>query len=56
VTESGPAFVVSTQTMPRQLSDPKSAIDPAFPVHGFQTTVDFDPDFAMTMRRSFPGS
>ena len=43
-------------SIPGHSSSPKSGIVRAFCTHGFQTTVESDPRFAMVIRRFMPGS
>ena len=49
-------FPDSTQTMRKYSSSPKSTIALAFAIHGFHTTVAFEPLFEITIRRFMVGS
>ena len=53
---SAPTFAVSTQTICRHSSAPKSGKVFAFSAHGFHTTVDREPDLLTTSTRDQPGS
>jgi len=44
-------FPDSTQIIFRNSSSPKSGIRSALSTHGFQTTVESEPDFSIRMRR-----
>ena len=56
VRASAPTFDGSTHTIPIHSSSPMSDSSRARSAHGFQTTVEFEPDLLMTMSRRRTGS
>ena len=55
-TVATPTFAVSTHSIPRHSSSPKSCMARALAIHGFQTTVERELSLLTTMRRCRPGS
>ncbi len=55
-TAASPTLAVSTHSIPGHSSSPKSGIARALAIHGFQITVERDPDLPTVMRLFHPAS